>query len=323
MLRSIATIAFAAGLSLCAQAALAADDYPNRPIKFMQGFAPGGNADVISRVLGEAMSKSMGQPVIAEARPGAGGNLASEQVARAAPDGYTIVLLTTAHVISPGLYKSLNFDPVKDFEFISTVTDFPFFIVVHADSPYKNIRELAAAIRAKPGAITFATAGVGTGQHLFGELFSAAIGAKMIHVPHRGDSAVVTALLGKNVDFIIAPGTAILGNIEGGNFRALALSGPQRWAPLKDVPTVAETVAPGFEFMAWAGVATTHGVPKPIVERLNKEIRQAMAQPGVDKRLRDLGGFPRPSTPAEITARVETQIKRWSAAIESAGIQRQ
>ena len=313
----------AAKLTLGAPPAAAADDYPNRPIRFLQGFAPGGNADVISRVLADELAKSLGQPVIAEARPGAGGNLASEQVARAAPDGYTIVLLTTAHVISPGLYTSLNFDAVKDFEFISTVSDFPFFIVVNADSPYKDIADLVAAARSKPGALTYGSAGLGTGQHMCGELFATSVGAKTIHVPYRGDSAAVTALLGNNIDFIIAPGTAILGNIEGGKFRALAISGTQRWPPLHNVPTLAETVAPGFAVMAFVGVATTRGVPKPIVERLNKDIRQAMAQPNVDKRLRDLGGFPRASTPEEMTEKVATQVKRWAGVIEAAGIQRQ
>ena len=148
-------------------------------------------------------------------------------------------------------------------------------------------------------------------------------GTKMIHVPFRGDSAAVTALLGKNVDFIIAPGTAILGNLEGGKFRALAISGSERWPALKDVQTVAETVAPGYEVMAWVGVATTRGVPKPVISRLNKAFQQAIGAPIVDKRLRDLGGIPRGSTPEAMTERVQSQIKRWTGVIEAAGIQRQ
>jgi tripartite-type tricarboxylate transporter receptor subunit TctC len=322
MRRGLWRLVFIAGLAWCAQQTLA-DDYPSRPIRFLQGFAPGGNADVITRVLGEEMAKSLGQPVIAEARPGAGGNLASEQIARGAPDGYAIVLLTTAHVISPALYKSLSFDPVRDFEFISTVSDFPFFIVVNADSPYRDIAELVAAARARPGTVTVGTAGVGTGQHMCVELFATSIGTKFVHVPFRGDAAAVTALLGSNVDFIVAPGTAILGNIEGGRFRALAISGTQRWASLSSVPTVAETVAPGFDMMAWVGVATTRGVVRPIVERLNREVRQAMAQPAVDKRLRDLGGLPSSSTSQEMTDKVVFHVRRWKEVAEKAGIQPQ
>jgi tripartite-type tricarboxylate transporter receptor subunit TctC len=319
MSRTLWGLMIATGLVCGAQHATA-EDYPTRPIKFLQGFAPGGNADVITRVMGDEMAKSLGQPVIAEARPGAGGNLASEQIARATPDGYAIVLLTTAHVISPALYKSLSFDPVNDFEFISTVSDFPFFIVVNAASPHRDLAELVAAARARPGTVTAGTAGVGTGQHMCTELFATSIGTKFVHVPFRGDAGAVTALLGGNVDFIVAPGTAILGNIEGGKFRALAISGKQRWAPLASVPTVAETVAPGFEMMAWVGVATTRGVAKPIVERLNREVRQAMAQPAVDKRLRDLGGIPGSSTPQEMTDKVAFHVKRWKEVAEKAGI---
>jgi tripartite-type tricarboxylate transporter receptor subunit TctC len=264
----------------------------------------------------------MGQPVISESRSGAGGNLASAMTAKASADGYTIVLLTTAHVISPAIYNSLGFDPVNDFEFISTVSDFPFFIVTSANSPYKNIGDLVAAARAKPGGLTVGTAGVGTGQHMCEELFATSIGTKFIHVPFRGDSAAVAALLGDNVDFIVAPGTAIFANIEAGKFKALAVSGSQRWPSLPQVPTIAETVAPGFEVMAWVGVATTRGVPAPIIDRLNKELRQALASPTVKARLNGLGGIPHASSPAEMTERVKSEITRWIEVATKAGIEK-
>lgn len=321
MLRISVGFVFAVGLALGVQMA-AAQEYPNRPIHFMQGFAPGGNADVITRVLGDAMSRDMGQPVISESRTGAGGNLASAMTAKASADGYTIVLLTTAHVISPAIYNSLGFDPVNDFEFISTVSDFPFFIVTSANSPYKNIGDLVAAARAKPGGLTVGTAGVGTGQHMCEELFATSIGTKFIHVPFRGDSAAVAALLGDNVDFIVAPGTAIFANIEAGKFKALAVSGSQRWPSLPQVPTIAETVAPGFEVMAWVGVATTRGVPAPIIDRLNKELRQALASPTVKARLNGLGGIPHASSPAEMTERVKSEITRWIEVATKAGIEK-
>ncbi len=321
MLRISVGFVFAVGLALGVQMA-AAQEYPNRPIHFMQGFAPGGNADVITRVLGDAMSRDMGQPVISKSRTGAGGNLASAMTAKASADGYTIVLLTTAHVISPAIYNSLGFDPVNDFEFISTVSDFPFFIVTSANSPYKNIGDLVAAARAKPGGLTVGTAGVGTGQHMCEELFATSIGTKFIHVPFRGDSAAVAALLGDNVDFIVAPGTAIFANIEAGKFKALAVSGSQRWPSLPQVPTIAETVAPGFEVMAWVGVATTRGVPAPIIDRLNKELRQALASPTVKARLNGLGGIPHASSPAEMTERVKSEITRWIEVATKAGIEK-
>lgn len=321
MLRSIAVTGLTVALAL-GTAAAGAQDFPNRPIKFLQGYAPGGNADVISRILGQEMTKTLGQPIVNESRPGAGGNIASEVTSKADPDGHTIVLLTTAHVISPALYKSLNFDPIKDFQFVSTVSDFPFFIVVKSDSRFKSIKDLAAEARAKPGTVTVGTAGIGTGQHMSSELLATALGTKLVHVPYRGDSAAVTALLGGNIDFVIAPGTAIFGNIEAGKFRALAMSGSERWPALPDVPTLAESVAPGYEVMAWVGVATTGGVPEPTVARLNSAVREALGTATVQERLRGLGGIPRGSSPAQMRERVVSQIARWKDVAQKAGLER-
>ncbi|HEU5275867.1 MAG TPA: tripartite tricarboxylate transporter substrate binding protein [Xanthobacteraceae bacterium] len=297
-----------------------ADDYPTRPVRFIQGFAPGGNADIITRVLGAEMSKSLGQPVIPEARVGAGGNIAAQQVAHAEPDGYTLLLVTTAHLVSPALYNSLGYDPINDFAFISSVTNVPFFVVCRTDSPYKTINDLVQAAKAKPGSITVGTAGIGTGQHMALELFSVATGIKVLHVPFRGDSGAVTGLLEKTVDAVVAPGTAVFGNIEGGTFAALATTGSERWPSLKDVPTVSETVAPGFEMIAWIGVGTTHGVPQRVIERLNQAVRHAVATPPVDEKLRSLGGFPKSSTPREATERVEREISMWKELAQKAGL---
>ena len=317
--KTFSRLAIAASLFVAVGTA-AAQHYPTRPIRFIQGFAPGGNADVITRVLGAEMAKSLGQPVVPEARVGAGGNIAAQQVARAEPDGYTLLLVTTAHLVSPALYNALGYDPIDDFAFISSVTNVPFFIVCRSDSPYRSIAELVAAAKAKPGSITVGTAGIGTGQHMGLELFAAKTGIKVLHVPFRGDAGAVTGLLEKSVDAIVTPGTAVFGNIEGGNFRALAIMGPQRWPSLKDVPTVGETVAPGFEMLAWIGVGTTHGVPPAIIERLNTAIRQAVAQPAVEERLHSLGGFPMSSTPDAATERVKREIPMWQAVAQAAGI---
>jgi tripartite-type tricarboxylate transporter receptor subunit TctC len=310
-------------LSILALNAAAADDYPTRPIRFLQGFAPGGNADVLSRVLGEELSKALGQPVVPEARAGAGGNLATDVVVKAPPDGYTIVLLTTGHVISSALYKSLPFDANNDLQYITTVSDFPFFFVVRADSKYKSLADVVAAAKVKDGAVTFASAGVGTGQHLTGELLATSVGAKLLHVPFRGDSAALTGLLSGDVDFMIAPLPAVSGNIQAGTLRALATSGAARWDQLPDVPTVGETVAPSFDVLAWSGVATTKGVPRPVVDRLNTEFRRILAMPQVQKRLAELGSTAHAGTPEEMAERVRTQIARWNKVIDTAGIPRQ
>ena len=299
-----------------------AQDYPTRPIRFLQGFAPGGNADTISRVLAEEMSKTFKTGFINEAKAGAGGNLASDTVAKADPDGYSIVLFTTGHVISPALNKSLGFDPVDDFSFVSTVSEFPFFVVVGADSRFKSIADLVKEAREKPGTLTVGTAGVGTGQHMCSELLAVSFKSKFVHVPYRGDAGAVTALLSGNVDFIIAPGTAIFGQIEAGKFRALAVSGKQRWASLPNVPTIAESGAPGFEVLAWTGVATTKGVAKPIVDKLNAEVRRAIAVPVVSDKLKGLGSVPVSSTPAEVTEKVRSQVKLWKEVAEKAGLEK-
>ncbi len=299
-----------------------ADEYPNRPIKFVQGFAPGGNADVLSRIVGEEMQPALGQPMVYESKAGAAGIVASEMVARSEPDGYTIVLLTTAHAISAALNRTLKYDPVKDFSFISMVTRIPFFLVVNSESRFQTIADVVQAARAKPDAITYGTAGLGSGQHLTGELFSVAIGAKLLHVPFRGDSGAVAAILSKSVDVVIAPGTALFGNISGGNLRAIAVSGRERWAELGSVPTVAETVAPGFEMLGWIGVAMPKGAPKPIVDRLNKEVRRAVALTSVQKRIRDTGNIPYSSTPEQMTELVASDIARFNGVIDKAGIER-
>ncbi len=322
MPQPIIVMAIALGLAL-ASSATVAQDYPTRQIRMLQGFAPGGNADAIARLLADEMSKGLGQPVIVEARPGAGGNLASGEVAKATADGYTLMLFTTGHVISAAMYKQLSFDPVNDFQFLSTVAEQPFFIVVNAaKSPYKTVMELIDAAKAKPGGITYGTAGVGTGQHLATELLSSMIGTKMVHVPYRGDSGAVTSLLSGDIDFMTSPLPAILGNIQAGTFRALGATTAKAWPGLPDVPAIA-SVVPGYEVTAWTGVATTRGTPAPVVAKLNTELRRVIALPQVGQKLREIGGEAASSTPDEIATKVKTQIARWNKVIDEANIPRQ
>jgi tripartite-type tricarboxylate transporter receptor subunit TctC len=300
-----------------------AQDFPNRPIRVLHGFAAGGNADIVARIMAEEMRKTLGQSLIVEPRPGAGGNIASQATARSEADGYTIVLLTTAHAISPALVKSLNFDPVTDFQFLSMVTDFPFFIVVNEASRFRTIQDLVAEAKAKPGTITAGTAGVGTGHHMGLELMSSALDVKFVHVPYRGDSGAITGVLGNSVDFIIAPGAAVLSSIEGGKLRALAVTGPQRWPATPSVPTLSESVSSGLQMMAWIGFAAPQNTPRPVVERLNAAIRQAVDTPEVRARLAGLGGYPSASTPEEMTRRVTEQITLWKDVATKAGMQAQ
>lgn len=319
--RSLALAAVGAMLAqIAAVASAEAQEYPTRPIRFLQGFPAGGNADVIARAVGDEISKTLGQPVIAEARPGAGGNLATEQIVRAQPDGYQIVLLTTAHVISPALLKSVSFDPVKDLDFVSWVVDFPFFLAVHNDSPFKTLNELIDAARAKPDGLTWGSAGVGSGQQMSGELMILETKTKMRHVPFRGDAGSVTALLSKSIDFIMAPSTVLVGNIDGGNFRALAVSSKTRAPALPNVPTMAEALKLDIEMQAFNAIATTKGTPAPILEKLTKAVHAAIRTSSIDKRLRDMGGAPVITSNAEMAKLIETQVARWKQVVAEAGI---
>ena len=317
-MRRIAT--FAAAFAFAAAAV--AQDYPNRPIKIVQGFAPGGNADNIARVLGAEMSKAMGQPIIVEARPGAGGNLAAAVVAKAAPDGYTLLLAVGGHTASGALYRSLSYRSVEDFEWISTATVFPFLIGVRSDGDAKTMQQLLATAKAKPGTLTYGTAGIGSTQHLTGELLASMAGLNMVHVPYKGDAGAITALLGGEIVFAVTPGTALLPHVKSGRLTALAVSGAMRWKGMPDVPTLQEIGVPGFDVGSWAGLATTAGTPKPIVQRLHVEMQSALQLPEVRARLESFGGEVRGSTPEEMRSRVANEIARWSKVIEGAKIPR-
>ncbi|MEI6301209.1 MAG: tripartite tricarboxylate transporter substrate binding protein [Betaproteobacteria bacterium] len=314
-------------LAMLAALALApvvqAQDYPTRPIKIIQGFAPGGNADSIARLLGQEMSRSLGQPVIVETKAGAGGNIAAEAVARAAPDGYTLLLAVGGHTVSGALYQTLGYKSVEGFEWISTATVFPFVLSVRSDSPQQNVAELLAAARAKPDGVSYGSAGIGSTQHLTGALLASVTGTQLLHVPYKGDAGALTALLAGDVNFVIAPGTATLPHVRGGRLKAIAVSGATRWPGLPDVPTVQEAGVPGFDVSSWAGLATTAGTPRAIVERLNAEVLKALQVPEVRARLEGFGGEVRGSTPEEMRQRIASEVQRWSKVIAEAGIPKQ
>ena len=300
-----------------------AQDYPTRPIRIIQGFAPGGNADTIARLLGQEMSKSMGQPIIVEAKPGAGGNIAAEAVARAQPDGYTLLLAVGGHTVSGALYRTLNYKSVEGFEWISTATVFPFVLSVRSDSPQQTVAELLAVAAATPDGVSYGSAGVGSTQHLTGALLASVTGRQLLHVPYKGDAAALAALLAGDVNFVIAPGTATLPHVKGGRLKAIAVSGAARWQGLPDVPTVQEAGVPGFDVTSWAGLATTAGAPRAIVERLHAEMHKALQVPEVRTRLESFGGEVRGSTPEEMRNRIAGEVQRWSRVIVEARIPKQ
>ncbi len=319
---SQARVVLALALAAAASGAAAAE-FPTHPLKIVQGFAAGGNADTAARILANEMSKSLGQPIVVETRPGAGSTIAADVVAKAPPDGHTMLLVTGGHPVAGALYKSLPYDTVASFDMISTATFFPFLIIVRGDSPAQNLRALLDSARARPDTVTFGSAGIGATQHLTGELLARMAQVKLVHVPYKGDTAALAALLGDEIRFVIAPATAALGQLRAGKLRALAATGPARWDGLPDVPTVAEAGVADFDVRSWMGLATTHGTPRPAVERLNTAMLGALQVPEVRAKFVEMGGEVRGSTPEEMRARVERELQNWTRVIREAGIERQ
>ncbi|KQU91418.1 MFS transporter [Variovorax sp. Root318D1] len=315
----------AAGLTLACAAPLQglAQGFPDKPIKIYQGFAAGGNADTIARVVSTEMAKGLGQPFVVEAQTGAGGTIASGTVARAKPDGYTLLLATGGHAVAGALYNKLSYQTVTDFQMVSTITYFPFLLVVRADSPYRSLAEMLAAARADARGVSYGSAGIGSTHHLAGELLVKSANVELLHVPYRGDAASVAALLGGEVPMIIAPPTAVLANIKAGKLRALATTGAQRWSQMPELPTVAEQGVPGYDVRSWAGFMAPAGTPRPIVDRLHAETLKALQVPAVRARLEEMGGEARGSTPEEMTTMVATELKRWTTVVNDARIPKQ
>ena len=297
-----------------------AQTFPDRPIKVLQGFAPGGNADTIARTIGPEMTKGLNQPLVVEAQAGAGGTIASNSVAKAKPDGYTLLLATGGHAVAGALYNNLPYRTVQDFEMVSTITYFPFLVVVPANSKYPSLSALLAAARANPKEVSYGTAGIGSTHHLAGELLASMSKAPLLHVPFRGDSASLTALLGGEIPMIIAPPTAVMANIKAGKLRAIATTGPQRWQGLPEVPTVAEQGVTGYDVESWAGLMAPAGTPRPVIDRLHAELQKALTVPAVKSRLEDMGGVVRGSTPEEMRTMVAAQTQKWIQVVNDAKI---
>lgn len=312
----------AAALGAALLPAARAQAWPQRPIKVLQGFAAGGNADTIARLVSTEMARNLGQSMVVEAMAGAGGTLASAAVARAAPDGYTLLLATGGHAVAGALYEKLPYQTVDSFQMVSTITFFPFLLVTQPDAKLRTIADLVAAAKTTAGGLAYGTAGVGSTHHLIGELLARQAGAPLLHVPFRGDSASITALLGGEIPFIVAPPTAVLGQLKAGKLRAIAVTGPQRWPGMPEVPTVAEQGVAGFDVRSWAGWMLPAGTPTAIVQRLHDETQKALQLPAVKARLEEMGGEARGSTPQEMTAMVAAEVQKWSRVVGDAKIPR-
>ncbi|MPZ37558.1 MAG: tripartite tricarboxylate transporter substrate binding protein [Rhizobiales bacterium] len=288
-----------------------AQEYPTRLIKIVQGFAPGGNVDIIARILAHRMQIGLGQSIVVEAKPGAAGSLAAESIARSDPDGYTLLVLPSAHPMHGGLAKNVKYSVVDSFTWISTASFYPFLICVRNDSRFRTLKQLIDEARANPGLLKYASSGPGTGLHTIVELIAHQTKSRFLHIPYRGEGQATTALLTGEVDFIAVTTGPISPRIRAGEFRALAVTSKTRWTDFPDVPTAKEAGVSGFEFISWTGLAGPPNLPAAIVSRLNTEVRQAIAVPEVKSKLAAMGGEPRPSTPEEMKALVARQYDVW------------
>jgi tripartite-type tricarboxylate transporter receptor subunit TctC len=312
------------GIALATPSTLSAQDFPNRPIKVVVGFPPGGGTDVAARIIAAEMSKGLGQSVLIENKPGAAGTLGAADVARSAPDGYTLLVTPGGHAIFGAMFKSLPFHTVTSFDWISNIVTIPFFIVVPANLEFKTLADVVAKAKSAPGTITFGSTGPGSTHQLGIELLGSRTGAKFLHVPYRGDAPIITALLGNEINFSIVTPTQAVENVKAGKFRALATTGSTRDETMPDVPTVEQAVGiKDYDVRSWFAMAAPAGTPKPIIDRLNAEVRKAAAVPEVKARLVGMGGVPAAGSPDEMRDRVARELATWTKTVDDAGVQKQ
>jgi tripartite-type tricarboxylate transporter receptor subunit TctC len=296
-----------------------AQAYPSRPVRWVVTAAPGGSADILARLLGQWLSERLGQPFIIENRTGAGGNIGTESVVHAPPDGYTIHLTATSDAINATLYDKLSFSLLRDIAPVASLIRGPFVMVVNSAFPAKTVPEFIAYAKANPGKINFASGGVGFATHIAGEMFKMMTGVDMVHVPYRGQAPAMVDLLAGQVQVMFDPVLSSLSNIRAGKVRPLAVTTSTRSQALPDVPTVADFV-PGYEASVWFGVGAPANTPAAIVDTLNKEINTGLANPGIKARLADLGAVPMTMTPAEYGKFVADEVEKWGKVVRAANI---
>ena len=298
-----------------------AGTYPNRPIRIVVTYPPGGPADIVARAVGQKLIETWGQPVVIDNRAGAGGNIGTELVAKSAPDGYTLVVSNFGPlIISPFVYSRLPYDPVKDLTPITLAATSWFFLVVHPSVPAGTVKELIALAKAKPGQLTFASAGNASPSHLAGALFQSVAGVSLTHVPYKGGAPSVAAVIGGEVQLAIESPPPIVPQVKAGKLRALGAARPDRSPLLPDVPTVKEAGLPGFEVGSWYGFHAPAGTPKPIVDKLHAEMVRAMNTQELRDRFAAVGTETIANSPAQFSAFINAELKKWGKVISAAGV---
>jgi tripartite-type tricarboxylate transporter receptor subunit TctC len=296
--------------------------WPNRPLKLVVGFPAGGPVDTVSRIVAESLSRRLGQPIVVENKPGATGTMAAAQVARATPDGYTLTVLPGTFAASAAMFRKLPYHPLDDFSWIGTVAEFPYLLATYSGHPCETVADLVKTASSASTPLHFGTSGVGSVQHLSGELLAKTANVKLEHVPYRGGMPAITDLLGKRLDLVIDQPTALLEFVRDGRLRALAVTGPNRFFALPDVVTVSESGFPGYSVTSWQGLAAPAGLAPTISDRLNSELAGILAEPQLGERLRALGDEPKISAGEAFKARVASDIEVWSKVVADANIER-
>lgn len=320
VLRMFRFVILAAWTAAGLLAPAAAQDYPNRPITLIVPFPPGGSTTIVARIVADKLSERLGQQIVVDNRGGAGGTVATRAVAKSSADGYTLVLGYTGTLgIGPSLYPNVGYDPVKDFAPIGRIGSAPNTLVVHPSFPVHSVAELIAYAKANPGKVNFGSAGIGTVSHVSGEYFARLAGIKLIHIPYKGTGPAITDLLGGHIPMAFAPIPATHENAKAGQLRMLAVTSLKRSALLPDMPTIAESGLPGYEAVLRYGLVAPAGTPRPIIERLNKELNAVLADSEVKKRLATEGADPAPGTPEQYGADIAQEEKQWAEVVKASG----
>ncbi|VCU72165.1 Tripartite tricarboxylate transporter family receptor [Pigmentiphaga humi] len=317
----LARLCIGAAATLAA-AGVHAQEFPTKPLRLIVAFGPGGVADVTARIVAEGLSQKFGKPVIVENMPSAGGITAAVALTRSAPDGHTLFIVSNQNAVSPSLFKSLPYDPLKQFAMISMVGSFDIVMAVDQNSPLRTVADAVAAAKKDPQHFNMGTIGVGSTQHLSAELFRSLADIKVPTVPFKSSGEVLAAVKGNSVQVMFETVPAVIGNIKGGSLRLLGVGSEKRSALFPDVPTIAETV-PGYSAVSWNGFAAPAGTPPAVVDKLNKAIREVVADPAINKKLVDVGMIPQTNTPKEFHALLVSEIDKWRKVIDTAGIEKQ
>lgn len=296
-----------------------AADYPNRPVRWMIGFTAGGPVDTVARIMAQWLGERFGQQFVVENRTGSGGNIAAAAGISAPPDGYTLIFVAPNNAISASLYKKLPYDFIRDTEPVASIMQLTNMLVISNDMPVKTVQEFIDYCKANPGKISYASSGNGTSVHMSAELFKAMTKCDMLHVPYRGSAAAIPDIISNKVQLIFDNLPAALEQVRGGTLRGLGVTSPKRWPSVPDIPAIAETV-PGFESVGFYGISVPKGTPPEIIATLNQAVGEALKDPKLVARLTEVGGLPKPMTPAEFGKLVADETEKWRKVVEFAGV---